>query len=290
MHAWVAPRVERRSVGRKHPIDDFMFDYYPFSPGKLLTWHPGYGVELEGDVRQFLDRPAYESTRTGGATATLSWLNDSRRARLDLAIRILKGTSSRPANTGCFGMHEWAMVYGLEQSEIRHEQVPLRLTPDEIRDAVDGIGLRCTHIDAYRFFTDEAAPLNAMSPTRALQPDLDQSGCLHTNMDLYKMSMWFQPLVGSDLVTDSFALAREARTLDMQASPYDVSEFGLEPIPVETAEGRAEYARHQRTLMNTAQPLRARLLTTLELVWEFATDTRQAKSLRSAPAFGTMSP
>lgn len=240
-----------------------MFDYYRFSPGRLTTWHPGYGIELVGDVGQFVSRPAYEATPGGGATATLEWLNDARKARLDLAIRILEGTASRPANTGCFGMHEWAMVYGLEQDEIRHEQVPLRLAPAQIRGAVDDVGLRCTHIDAFRFFTPEAIPLNALTPTRQSQPDLEQPGCLHANMDLYKMSAWFAPLVGSDLVADCFALAREARTLDMQASPYDVATFGLEPIRVETQEGRQQYAQRQRDLMNAAAPLRHRLLAAL---------------------------
>jgi hypothetical protein len=106
-------------------------------------------------------------------------------------------------------------------------------------------------------------PLNPIEPTRATQPDLDQPGCLHANMDLYKYSMWFSPYVSSDLIADSFELARSARTLDMQASPYDVSQFGLEPIRVEISDGRAEYARRQREVMEQAEPLRRQLLEAL---------------------------
>ena len=76
--------------------------------------------------------------------------------------------------------------------------------------------------------------------------------------------MWFQPLVPGELVADCFALAREARALDMQASPYDVAHLGLEPIRVETVEGRAEYARRQRELMTATAPLRQRLAGVLE--------------------------
>ena len=57
--------------------------------------------------------------------------------------------------------------------------------------------------------------------------------------------------------------AARARELDMRASPYDMGLFGLEPIRVETSEGRSEYAAGQRDLMQATQPLRSRLLATL---------------------------
>jgi hypothetical protein len=72
--------------------------------------------------------------------------------------------------------------------------------------------------------------------------------------------------VNSDLIADCFELARSARTLDMQASPYDVSQYGLEPVRVETADGRLKYATRQRELMQQATHLRMRLLGTLLIV------------------------
>lgn len=264
---WIEPRLERRKQGVKHPTDDFLFEYYPYSPNRLATWHPGYGVVLEGDTDQFLAHDAYVRT-DDGVTASLDWLDGQRRDRLELVIRLLEGTTSREPVTGCFALHEWAMVYGLEQGQVRHSSFPLRLTPEEIRDTVDSVGLRCTHIDAYRFFTDEATPLNSLQPTRSTQPDLEQPGCLHASMDLYKYAMWFQPMVGSELAADCFALARAARALDMQASPYDVAHVGLEPIRVETPEGRAGYVREQRELMTRAAPLRQRLLAALRTLTE----------------------
>ena len=66
---WIEPRLERRRTGRKHPTDDFLFDYYPYSPNRLATWHPGAGVVLEGDAEEFLRHDAYVRT-DGGVVAT----------------------------------------------------------------------------------------------------------------------------------------------------------------------------------------------------------------------------
>jgi hypothetical protein len=85
-------------------------------------------------------------------------------------------------------------------------------------------------------------------------------------MDLYKYAMWFSPWVGSDLVADCFDLARQARELDMRAAPYDLADLGYDPIPVETAHGRLEYAAGQRAIASAAAPLRARLLDTLTVL------------------------
>jgi hypothetical protein len=46
----------------------------------------------------------------------------------------------------------------------------------------------------------------------------------------------------------------------MRASPYDLSRLGLDPIQVETPEGRAEYVRQQRAFAERAGVLRRRLI------------------------------
>ena len=266
---WIDDRLARRAEGRTHAVNDFLFEYYPFSPTKLATWHPGHGVVLEGPAaRAFLRHPSYVVVHEG--VTTDDGALQKHRARLDLAIRLLRGTTSRPAVTGCFGLHEWAMVYGQEQEEVRHSRLPLRVSPRTVIATVDDVGLRCTHIDAYRFFTPSAVPLNPLEPTRATQPDLEQPGCLHASMDLYKYAFWLSPFVSSDLIADCFENALRARELDMRASPYDVSEFGLAPITVETPEGRRHYAHEQRDLMDRTAPLRARLLDVLERLSESA--------------------
>jgi hypothetical protein len=78
--------------------------------------------------------------------------------------------------------------------------------------------------------------------------------------DLYKWAYKLSPLVPSELVGDAFALAREIRTLDMRASPYDLAALGYPPVRVETPEGRATYATAQREFAERAGVLRDRLL------------------------------
>ena len=264
---WTSPHLERRRRGDKHPVLDFLFEYYPYSPGRLRTWHPGLGVALEGDWAPTSGGSAYVST-TRGWTVQAATVDAT---RLALAIRILEGTHHRPAQFSCFGMHEWAMVYRMDPAAVRHRQQPLRLSIDQISAAVDEAGLRCTHIDAFRFFTEDAVPLNAITPTRESQPELEQPGCLHANMDLFKYAMWFQPYVPGDLVLDCFELAVFAREIDMRASPYDVSDLGYSPITIETPEGRREYAREQRLIAERAAPLRLALLHGLREVSNAAT-------------------
>ena len=79
-------------------------------------------------------------------------------------------------------------------------------------------------------------------------------------MDLYKWSYKLLPFVPGELLADAFELALAAREIDMRASPYDLRELGFEPICIETADGRAEYEREQRSLAERATPLREQLL------------------------------
>ena len=46
----------------------------------------------------------------------------------------------------------------------------------------------------------------------------------------------------------------------MRAAPYDLLEWGYEPITVETPEGKAEYVRYQRELSERSVTLRRRVL------------------------------
>jgi hypothetical protein len=162
------------------------------------------------------------------------------------------------------------MVHGLEPEEIRHASRSLRLEPGEIADVVENLGARCTHFDAFRFFTETARPLNAHQLTRSDQRDFEQRGCLHAGMDLYKWSYKLSPLTSSELVADCFELAREIRTVDMRASPYDLGDLGLEPIAIETPDGRAEYVERQRSFTERAEPLRERLLSEAKAVDVFS--------------------
>lgn len=79
-------------------------------------------------------------------------------------------------------------------------------------------------------------------------------------MDIYKWTMKLGPLVPGELLLDTFDLALDIGRVDMQASPYDVSEYGLPPVKIETPEGKSEYAAMQRGFMERSNALRVRVL------------------------------
>lgn len=78
--------------------------------------------------------------------------------------------------------------------------------------------------------------------------------------DLYKWAYKLAPVTPSELMADCFALAVEVRELDMRASPYDLTDLGYSPVPIETPAGRAEYVRAQSVFADRAAPLRQRLV------------------------------
>ncbi|GAA1228026.1 hypothetical protein GCM10009676_07990 [Prauserella halophila] len=259
MRPWTEPRQERRSRGEKHPVLDFLFTYYSLPPSQLERWQPGPGVLLTGEgIRRFLDRTGYVETADGVHADPVLPPKRARMARYVLSL--LEATASRPPRLNCFGLHEWAMVYRHPPDQVRHAQLPLRLGSGGTDDVVQSLDIRCGHYDAFRFFTEQARPLNTLQPTRETQRDLDQPGCLHVGMDLYKWAYKLGPLVPSELLGDCFELAADVRVLDMRASPYDLSDLGYSPVRIETAAGRAEYARQQAAFTRRAAPLRERLI------------------------------
>lgn len=302
--ALTAGHRARRSRHEKHAVEDFLFEYYPASPAQLRRWHPGAGVGLAPGQ----DGPAphaawkwYVTDDGGTVTLDVAAFLAARGDAVRFVAGLLAATASRPAATGCFGLHEWAMVYRQPEAEHRHS-LPLRLGSVGTDAVVEAHRIRCTHIDAFRFFTPEAVGRNTVTPTRATQTAMEQPGCLHANMDVleqvagtsdvpapptltretqvlyeqpgclhaamdcYKWALKLGPLVPGDLLLDCFELAMEIRYTDMRASPYDVSSYRLEPIAIETFEGKQDYVRRQRDYAQRSNTLRARLIRASEQV------------------------
>jgi hypothetical protein len=254
--AFCAPHRARRRTGRPHPVWDFLFTYYSLRPRQLRCWHPGFGVVLSGQQsREYLGRSGYGPV-PGGVTVTVEHLR-SRADTVHFVAGLLRATAARPARLNCFGLHEWAMVY--RSPDTRHDAVPLRLGHAGTDAVVESMSLRCSHFDAYRFFTDAAVGRNLEPLSREGQVETEQPGCLHAAMDLYKWAYKLAPLVASDLVVDCLELAADARLLDMRASPYDLRDYGFDAIAIETRGGRAEYVRSQQDIADRAAPLRATL-------------------------------
>lgn len=259
--AFTDAHLKRRQAHIKHPVYDFLFEYYPVRPAHLKTWHPGLGVSLEGD-------PPHVSWRDytlidAAATVDLGPFMSRRGEAVRYINDLLKSMTGNATHFDCFGLHEWAMVYKSSPEQIRHD-LPLRLGHAATDAVVEAHQLKCTHFDAFRFFTQPAIPLNLTVLNREDQPRNDQCGCLHATMDLYKWSAKLGPLVPGEVLLDAFELARDTRVLDMEASPYDCRDHGFGVVAIETPEGKAEYVARQRALSERAKPIRDRLVSITE--------------------------
>lgn len=179
--AFGEPFVDRRMKGKKHPIEDFLFTYYTQKPGQLYRWHPGMAVVLVGhEARERGTWKFYRSVQTSsgpGYEFDAQAFGQARARAIEFARIILAGTAQRPGNFSCFGLHEWAMAYKSEANGIRHEYLPLRLGAQGTDEVVETHKIRCTHFDAFRFYTPQAIDLNEVQPTRETQRDL-RAACL----------------------------------------------------------------------------------------------------------------
>ena len=269
-------KLRRRShLVSEHPIYSFLHNYYQYSVCKLKYYSPGVGAVLEGAKPALhgkeLDLKYMSYSDLGGEydqNKVVTYIK-SRNFGWDRIIKarnILKAAFRKPAFFGCFGMHEWAMLYSGNGTTVKGHQhhLPMRVDQNTIDTVVGAPGqMRCTHFDAYRFFQPGAKPLNAVSQlTRETQVRYEQPGCIHANMDLFKYAYMAYPAVSSELLVQALELALEARKVDMRASPYDVSSFaGCEiPICVETVAGRKLYVEEQERVARLAVPVRRRLL------------------------------
>ncbi|MDN5745837.1 MAG: 3-methyladenine DNA glycosylase [Nocardioidaceae bacterium] len=273
--AYLAPHLARRETGVKHPIFDFLFTYYSYRPAQLRRWHPGFGIALHG-ASDYRGLKGYADAGTGagqtgaaqtGAVGVSADYVASQRPVVEQLHTLLRATAARTPHLGCFGLHEWAMVY--RQDQTRHPW-PLRLGAAGTDEVVEGNRIACSHFDAFRFFTPPARGLNTLQPARDDRPDFEQPGCLHAGMDLYKHAFRLSPMISSDVVADCFELAWDIRVMDMRAAPYDLTGLALtdgrpwSPIKIETAEGKRDYAESQREFAVRAAPLRQHLIAECE--------------------------
>jgi hypothetical protein len=265
--------LENREHGKKHPVYDFLFDYYSFRPSLLDRYSPGISVGISNDCESFEDftfpnknyySNIYEKNIWNMQTSSLT---TKRKESLTWLITLLENTQMNEPQFGCLGLHEWAMLYKNE-TNVRHV-IPLRVSSKELQQIVESKSLKCTHFDAFRFFTKDANPLNKTSLTKEHRIHLEQSGCVHSNMDIYRWAHKFYPWVSSELILEAFYLAIEARTIDMQASPYDVSTIGLYPIKIETKQGAEDYISLQKKLSTKGNPIRAKLIHELNQIKNF---------------------
>ena len=205
-----AAHRERRADGRTHPVEDFLFRYYNNSPARLRRWHPGAGVALRDAAD--LPRATWTHYRVVGDSVEVDVAGflAARGSAVTFVRELLSATVSRPAQLGCFGLHEWAMVHGIPADDVRHAGWPLRLGSAGTDAVVERHGIRCSHFDAYRFFTDSARPgTRCAPPGTARWRWSSRAACTPAWTSSRSRAFKLTPLVPSDLVGDAFELARE---------------------------------------------------------------------------------
>lgn len=267
-------RETRMRRGQPDAMEDFLYEYYPVRPQRFAKWYPG--VDDDGPIKLRIphDDPAALAWWEERAAQPWHEVNDDvvalstdyfahRSKGLEFQAKLQRSLLNRPASFGCLGWHEWAMVYKEDEAERRHA-LPLRLGQEETDRIVEGATIRCTHLDAFQFFTPEARPLNAVTPTYETVEAMDQPGCIHASMDLLRVCVQFQPMIPGDLAIAAFDLALRARRVDMAASPYDATAIGIDPIKIETTDGKSEYIRRQQDLAGQARELRLTIAPLLE--------------------------
>jgi hypothetical protein len=260
LSSFCAAHRERRSRKVPHPVYDFLFTYYSASSSEIELWHPGALYSLEDDASNRIEvlLRTQNYSRIDGLVSLNPCCRDTRTLRRARSLYDLnRAIATREERYSCFGLHEWAMVY--REGTPRHS-IPLRFSPSELQKIVERETIACSHYDAFRFFTPSAQPRNTLSLRSEERHALDQGGCIHVTMDLYKWCYKLSPLISSTLLRRAFFLAKEAREIDMRASPYDLTSFGFTPIQIETEEGKREYVTLQRGLAEKGRALRFEFL------------------------------
>mmetsp|Transcript_17449 Transcript_17449/g.28174 ORF Transcript_17449/g.28174 Transcript_17449/m.28174 type:complete len:315 (+) Transcript_17449:174-1118(+) len=278
----VSPGCIDRDVSKgldpANPIFNFLKLYYrikgPKELRRLMRWSPGFGAQVHGvDPRGDKDLIQLKWTQTEG-DRVLFKVPEKGLKSLQQWEMVLRRTMENKPVLNCFGMHEWAMVYASsESSKFQSEVMDFRVSQREINELVVSKGVNCTHFDAYRFFSPDAFDFSKhghlmKTCDRATGQQLENPACIHTAMDTFKVAYKFYPLINSELLLESLELSIDARRIDVRASPYDPSKFGLEPIKVETVDGRREYQIAQRNLLDRSQRLRGKLLKALDEIYE----------------------
>lgn len=91
-------------------------------------------------------------------------------------------------------------------------------------------------------------------------------------MDLLKICLKLQPYGDPQLLQRVLTTALAARRLDIAASPYDASSYGIDVVPVDTSEGRAMYRTQQLELMKQSECVRQDLLSAYNAFLSLAFD------------------
>src|SRR5699024_7067416 len=107
----IDPYLQQKNHHHKDPVIDFLFEYYAFRPSHLKRWSPGFGVMLEDADQDNTPDISELSVTEDGAFLNPDYFPDKRKRAARWILELLEKSLHKKPSFGCFGMHEWAMVY-----------------------------------------------------------------------------------------------------------------------------------------------------------------------------------
>ena len=235
-----APHLARRQAGQKHPVHDFLFTYYSFSPAKLMTWQPGLAAERDGRG----PRPAAAADRGHQDDSLVAT------ASRPAAHRLL-----RPARVGDGAPHRRDPPRRPAAPRRSGHRRRRRVAPDRL------LALRRLPLLHPDGAPDERAVARPRRPggVRAAGLPARDDGPLQARV----------PALAAGRLRPRRRLlrARVGRPRGRHARvALRLHLWGFEPIKIETAEGKRAYAAHQRAFADRAAPLRSRLVEACDLL------------------------
>ncbi|GBG30071.1 Hypothetical Protein FCC1311_062912 [Hondaea fermentalgiana] len=291
-----------------HPIFNFLRSYYFVKSAadvrkKLTRWSPGalawlrLGNIPDAEQDQTLsalrlerapqDEPPPHDGRLQDSSSYCRVIVTQKDAdALHFVQGVLQSTTTNAPVLNCFGMHEWAMLYQEADEDepfaAQFQSLPRRVAQQDINATVRALKVNCTHFDAMRFFAKSAKTYSRHHDIDREQSFVSENpACLHAQMDLLRHALKLGALIPGAMLANALELALEARALDVAASPYDATAFGLEPVAVETEVGKAEYKTRQLRLAQRARPLRRAMLDYTRAVIDARVDPYASKEAAS---------
>ena len=245
---WAVPHRERRTRGESHPVHDFLFTYYSETPGRVRRWHPGVGTALAPPPDGPAPHAEWRWYRTGddGTVAPRPGGLPRRPRQRRCASCTSCSPPPRagrcsPAASGCTS-GRWSTA-----PTSAGTRCPLRLGQAGTDAVVEAHPIRCTHFDAFRFFTPAGRRPQPPAADPG-EPDRDWSSRAACTRRWTSTSGPTSSAPPSPVSCSPTASSWPPTSASWTCGPRRTtcSDLGYAAVAIETAEGKAEYAAAQR--------------------------------------------
>ena len=257
------------------------------SPAQLRRWHPGAGVGARRSGRLAARRLALLRRRRGRRRRRRRGLLAARGDTLRFVRELLVAHGRRGRHGfGCFGLHEWAMVYRLDPADVRHAGWPLRLGAAGTDAVVEAhqIALLALRRLPLLHPRRRAAQRAARRPVRASRRSSSRAACTPgwtSTSGRYKLGPAGPERAGRGLLR---AGPRHPRRSTCGPRPTTCASSATSRCASRPPRARPQYAAAQRGFSARGQALRARLVDAIDRITSTPPSSRVPTSRRAGRA------